>query len=153
MQSARTITLAFIHVELFTLDSATKPCPLYNFKLFSRNFISNSINIRRRTKRKNHNSCIYTFWGISLGTLSVTKSCPLCNLKSVQDIFKKLQETSCKYQSTLDDVQSSRTITFALSFLNYFPWNYLHHKRRDHCITWKTVQDIFTKLYMNINQQ
>ena len=57
MQSARTITLAFILSELFPLDSVTKSCPLYNLKT-----VQISINIRRYAECKNHNSCIYTFW-------------------------------------------------------------------------------------------
>ena len=38
-------------------------------KLFSCNFLQISINIRRCAECKNHNSCIYTFWVISFGTL------------------------------------------------------------------------------------
>ena len=41
--------------------------------------------------------------------------CPLCNLKTPEAIFKNL-ETSYKYQSTLDDVQSARTVTLAFIF-------------------------------------
>ena len=37
------------------------------FKISSWNFIWISINIRWHANRENHNSCIYTFWAISLG--------------------------------------------------------------------------------------
>ena len=42
------------------------------------------------------------------------KSCPLCNLKKP---LSYLHETSYKYQSTLDDVQSARTVTLAFIFV------------------------------------
>ena len=72
VQGARTITLAFILFELFPLDF----CPSQNrissitwklCKISSWNFIWISVNIRPHAKRKNHNSCIYTFWVIALG--------------------------------------------------------------------------------------
>ena len=54
--------------------------------------------------------------------LSVTKLCPLCNLKTVQDIFMKLQSSYIyKYQPTLDDVQSTRTITLGYIFCFIMP--------------------------------
>ena len=67
---------------------------------------------------------------ISFGTLSFTKSCPLCNLKPVQVIFSRyLQETSCKYQSLLDDVQSARTITLKFILFELLaPLNNVHRK-------------------------
>ena len=46
--------------------------------------------------------------------LSVTKSCPLCNLKPVQDI---LMERHKKYEPTLDDVQRAETIIFGYIYL------------------------------------
>ena len=77
MQSARTITLAFILFELFPLDSVTKSCPIYNLKAVQAIFttLHININISRCAECKIHNSCVYTFWVISFGTLSVTKSC------------------------------------------------------------------------------
>ena len=66
------------------------------FKIFSWNFIQKLTNIRRHAERKNHSSYIYTFWVMSLWTLLVavskTKSCPLCNFKTVQGIFMKLTQ-------------------------------------------------------------
>ena len=41
--------------------------------------------------------------------LSVTISCPLCNLKTVQDILMELHRT--------DNVQSARTVTLGYIFL------------------------------------
>ena len=65
----------------------TKSCPLYNLKplkLYSRNFIQISISMRWRAECKNDNSVFYTFWIISIGTLCITKSCPLYNLKPLK---------------------------------------------------------------------
>ena len=66
---------------------------------------------------KNHNSCIFTLWIISLGTLSITKTCPLYNLKTSRYLHKTLYE----YQSTLDEAQAP--LLLHLYFLSYFPWN------------------------------
>ena len=84
IRSSRTITLAFILFELFHLGlSITKWCPFCNLKsvqdIFKKLYII-SINIWRCAECKNHNSYIYTFWIISLGTLS-QKTCLHYNLK------------------------------------------------------------------------
>ena len=47
-------------------------------KLYSRNLIQISISMRWRAECKNGNSAFYTFWVISLGTLSITKFCHSC---------------------------------------------------------------------------
>ena len=72
MQITRTMTLAFVLFELFPLElchSQKSVCCLTwkPFKISSQNFVWISINIRRRAKCINHNSCIYTFGVISLG--------------------------------------------------------------------------------------
>ena len=76
MQSAITITLSFILFELFSLELCGSQNHVSSvtwnlFKISLRNFMLISIYIRRHAECKNHNSCIYTFWIISLGTLSV----------------------------------------------------------------------------------
>ena len=72
--------------------------------------------------------------------LSVTKSCLLYNLNTVQSIFTKLQ--NYKYQSTLDDVQSARTITLAFILFELFPLDSVTKL----CLLYNlnTVQAIFT---------
>ena len=61
---------SYLIISLGTL-SVIKKCvhsiTCKQFKISSWNFIWISINIRQRAKHKNHNSCIYTFWVISLG--------------------------------------------------------------------------------------
>ena len=50
---------------------------------------------------------------------SVTQSCPLYNLKTVQDIFTKLHK---KYKASSDDVQNTRTVTLVHTVLELFPF-------------------------------
>ena len=86
------------------------------------------------------------FWVTSFGTLSVTKSCRLCNLKSVQDI-KKLYLNINQHQSISINMQSARTITRAFILFQLFPLeiclsqkkkkNKKTKTKRVHSITWK----------------
>ena len=51
---------------------------------------------------------------------SVTKSCPLYNFKTVQDIFMKLNTNI--NQHVLDDMQRARTITLVLILFELRPF-------------------------------
>ena len=91
MQSARTITLAFILFELFALGSVTKSCPLYNLKTVQAIFKKLHINIRTLEDVQSTKTIILAFILFELFSLdSVTKSCLLYKLKTVQAIFMKL---------------------------------------------------------------
>ena len=85
------------------------------FKLSSWIFIQISTNIRWHAEFKNCNSCINAFWVIAFGTLSVKKLC-LYGVRTITwKLFKLFSCNFYKYQSTLDDVQSARTITLAFT--------------------------------------
>ena len=50
----------------------------------------------------------------------MTKSCPLYNFKTVQDIFMKLRTNINQY--IIDDIQGVRTITLVLIFFELRPF-------------------------------
>ena len=56
-----------------------------------------------------------------------------------------LHKTSYKYQSTLDDMQSTRTITLSVTLLELFPFDSV--TKSCPLYNLKTVQAIFTKLH------
>ena len=104
--------------------------------------------------------------------LSVTKSCPLCNLKTVHGIFMKLHINInqhwtkscplCNFKTvhgifmklhTNINQQSARTITLVLILFSYVPLNFLSSNFLTQACplyNFKTVQDIFIKLHTNI---
>ena len=55
---------------------------------------------------KNHNSCLYIFKIIPLGTLVNAILCPFCKLKTVQAVWMKLQ-TVVEHNETMYHVQES----------------------------------------------
>ena len=65
------------------------------------------------------------------------------------DFFKSVSQI----QSTLDDMQSARTITLALKLFELFPLELYPSQKTCPLYNLKTVEHSFTKLYMNINQQ
>ena len=67
---------------------------------------------------KNHNSCLYIFQNIPLGTLVNAIVCPFCNLKNVQDIWMKLHTVE-------DDASCARTITLPCIFFELLPFDHL----------------------------
>ena len=73
-------------------------------------------------------------------------SCLLYNLKTVQAIFMKLHFN----QSTLDDVQSTKTITLAFILFDLFPLESVTKSGRLYNL--KTVQAIFRALHIKINK-
>ena len=108
----RARTLAFILFELLPFEirpsqNHVRSVTWNLFKISSRNFMYISINIRRRAERQNHNSCVYTFWVIRFGTLSVTKSCPSITWKPfkmssrnfilIRRLSKRKNHNSCMY--------------------------------------------------------
>ena len=151
MQSTKTITLAFILFELFPLELYQSQIDVRSitwkpFKLSSSNFIWISTNIRRHAECKNHNSCFYIFWVTSLGTLSVTKSCPLYNLKTIQAIFTKLHINIIRRHAEHKNHKSCIN-TFWVIFLGT-----LSVTKSCPLYNLKTVQAVFMKLHININQ-
>ena len=83
---------------------------------------------------------------------SVTKSCPLCNSKTVRDIFMKLYTNVKQHETTC---RAQEPYLWIVYFWSYGP---LKLKIVDFAI-WlcplcnsKTLQDTFMKLHTNINQ-
>ena len=65
---------------------------------------------------KNHNSCLYIFQIIPLGTLVNAILCPFCKLKTVQAMLMKLH-TVVEHET----VSYARTLTLLCIFWSYFP--------------------------------
>ena len=61
-----------------------------------------------------------------------------------------LHETSYKYQSTLDDIRSARTITLAFILFELYPFDSVTKSCPLYYL--EIVQAIFMKLHININQ-
>ena len=90
------------------------------FKVSSWNFIQILTNIRQHAEHKNHNSCIYTFWVMPLWTLSITKSFPLYNLKTVQGFFMELHTNTNVLFLTSDNEFSGIIYSLFRGRLNIF---------------------------------
>ena len=62
--------------------------------------------------------CFYTCLAILLGTLSVRKLCPLCNLQTIQGIFPKLHIDVNQHKTTC---RAQEPLVLHLYFLEIFP--------------------------------
>ena len=130
------------HVRSITL----KP-----FKIPSWYFIQILTNIRQHAECKNHNYCIDTFWVTSLWTssvaVSVTKSCPLYNFKTVRDMFIKFH-TSIKHHK-----MTCRAQLLNVYFFSYSPFKLCKKQFCDKIVSvldmW-TIKDIFLKVHTSV---
>ena len=75
--------------------------------------------MRWRAACKNGNSAFYTFWVISLWTLSITK---IVSALELENHLSYIHETLYKYQSAWDDVQSARMVTLPFILFELFPF-------------------------------
>ena len=87
-------------------------------KLYSRNFIQISISMRWRAECKNGNPAFYTFWDISLWTLSITKT---VSALSLENRLSYIHETLYNYQPTWVDMQSASIVTLSFILFELFP--------------------------------
>ena len=74
--------------------------------------------MRWRAECKNSKSAFYTFWVISLGTLSITKT---MSALSIENCLSYIHETLYKYQPTWVHVQSARIVTVSFILFELFP--------------------------------
>ena len=113
MQSARIITHEFILFELFPLELCHEMVSYLKLGTCSRYLQETSYKYETTLddvqRAKTVTLAFLLFELFPLELCPSQKTCPLFNLKTVQDIFMKLYE----YQSTLDNMQSARTITVA----------------------------------------
>ena len=94
------------------------------FKIFSWNFTQVLSTMRWHAERRYPNSGLHTFGVIALWTwkiaISTTYLCPLCNIKTIWDIFMKLH-TNVKHHETKCKTQESQL--WIAYFWSYCPLN------------------------------
>ena len=117
MQNTWTVILVSLFLELLSFEQWTKsflPCTCVRtvswklFKIFSGNFTQMQNTMKWRAKHMNCNPRLPTFGVIALWTLkiiiSTMYSCPLCKLRTIQDILMqpltsvKHHDTTCRTQ-------------------------------------------------------
>ena len=147
----------FMLTSKFCPQGIVSPCPgaLYMCKIMKKNCIKSDYRVLL---------CLPPHPPVGLGNilfllwssvhLSVTKSCPLCNSKTVRDIFMKLytnvkqQETTCRAQEPWLWIAYFWSYgPLELKIVDFAIWScplYLYNS--------KTVQGTFMELHTNINQ-
>ena len=155
MQSARTITLEYVFffsyvplkfVNKVLWQNHVRSITLKPFKISSWNCIQILTNIRQHAECKNHNSCIDTLWVTSLWslylTVSVTKSCPLYNFKTVQDMSIKFH-TSITVSIIRRCAEHNNHNSWICIFFLLFPFERVRISsvtKSCLCLTWKPLK-------------